>query len=200
MKKFKALTLIEVIVVVLIVVVLACIILPQLMHNPKGEVVAGILVAIVIIVFAAIYVIAESNFEKNVVLITASVAVVALGITGVVGYNLLKTNLTYGEIVGYSWDREIIIEKSYYDDGEKKYKESRRIQTQGNDRSPYWGEYELKSNERTGKKNENYYFAIKNDEGITDYSCSYEEWRKHNIGDNIEFEYQKYKKYITNVY
>lgn len=75
--------------------------------------------------------------------------------------------------------------KYYYDIDKWVYERS--IKTSGSDKSPYWGEFTLKSKEKEASRSENFKVeGILKEKRETDtYTISYEDWKKINVGDNI---------------
>ena len=80
----------------------------------------------------------------------------------------------------YTYDIEKWVHKSY----EK---------TSGNDKTPYWSDYECQTKERIGTKSETYTVSVKDSDGkVKDYTLSFEQWNSLNVGQEV-----KLKAYIT---
>ena len=78
--------------------------------------------------------------------------------------------------------------KYYYEIDKWLYERS--VKTSGNDASPYWGETNLASDERTSAQSEKYMVKginLKTDESIS-FSLSFEEWSSLNVGQNLQVE------------
>lgn len=81
--------------------------------------------------------------------------------------------------------------KYYYEIDKWMHKEY--VKTSGNDKTPYWGEYECGNKERKGSNSENYYIYIRNEDGESKkYSVDYPIWQKLQTGETV-----KLKVYIT---
>ena len=75
--------------------------------------------------------------------------------------------------------------KYYYEIDKWLYERS--VTTSGTDKSPYWGETNLSSDERTSSQSEKYMVKgidLKTDESIS-FSLSFEEWSSLDIGQNL---------------
>ena len=65
--------------------------------------------------------------------------------------------------------------------------------TSGNDKSPYWSDYECKANERMGSKIEVFSVSVELGNSDTEtYSLSYDQWESLEIGQEV-----KLKAYVT---
>lgn len=65
--------------------------------------------------------------------------------------------------------------------------------TSGNDKTPYWSDYECQTKERVGTKSETYTVSVKDSDGkAKDYTLSFEQWNSLNLGQEV-----KLKAYIT---
>lgn len=200
MKK-KAFTLVELIIVIAIAFVILALFLPLVENDQRTH---GFFVLVAVVVGVAVVaglVIFYCDLEGNAVVCTIALTIIVEIIVCVVGYQKLKPNLGDGVVKDISWTYEIVIEERYYSDGEWHTREARRVTTSGRGKSPYWGEYTLGSREKVGRKIEKYYISILNSDHVfEDYQIEKELWEGIEIGDSIEFEYQKLDNYIYNLY
>lgn len=100
-------------------------------------------------------------------------------------YTTVTKTETYEEPV-YRQD-PVYATKYYYDIDKWIYK--RTVTTQGNDRQPYWGDLNLRSNEREGGRSEHYYIIayIADDENMVEqrYEVDKVRWQETNIGNEL---------------
>ena len=192
MKK-KGFTLIELIVVIAIIAVIAACLLPVFIKTPKST---GIVITIALILgvlFGASYIAVTMELEREKAVIVFIIAILISGGIGFGGYKLLDSNMEDGEVKSVSWLCEIVIDDN---DGNevKRYSES------GNDKSPKWPDYNVPKNCKVGKRILTLDACILTEDGIKIFQMGEGDWNSIEVGDHIEFEYQKYKNYITKVY
>lgn len=85
-----------------------------------------------------------------------------------------------------------VYETKYVYDIEKWVHQTNK-RTEGNDKSPYWSDYECKANERIGSKLEVFSVTVKLDNGDTEtYSLPYDQWNSLSLKQEV-----KLKAYIT---
>ena len=85
-----------------------------------------------------------------------------------------------------------VYETKYVYDIEKWVHQTNK-RTEGNDKNPYWSDYECKTNERIGSKTEAYVVVVEdNDEKFKEYTLKFDEWNSLSVGQKV-----KLKTYIT---
>lgn len=72
----------------------------------------------------------------------------------------------------------------YYEVDRWVWKEN--VESCGNDKEPYWGEYEFSENEREGGRTEQYFIRVAFDDDTKEYSVEYETWNSLKYNDNVE--------------
>lgn len=75
--------------------------------------------------------------------------------------------------------------KYYYEIDKWLYERS--VETSGNDKNPYWGDLNLKSNEREGYKSQKYQITGMVNKKEKTYLVSFDDWNKIDIGKNYTF-------------
>lgn len=59
--------------------------------------------------------------------------------------------------------------------------------TSGNDKAPYWSDYECSSKERQGARSETYTITVQDEDGKTkDYTLSFAEWNTLTVGQEVK--------------
>lgn len=75
--------------------------------------------------------------------------------------------------------------KYYYEIDKWVFKEDKK--TKGNDKEPFWTDYECKENERQGDKEEKYKIKTENKKGkIKEYILSFDEWNSLSKGETVK--------------
>lgn len=81
-------------------------------------------------------------------------------------------------------DEPVYATKYYYEIDRWMHKDY--IKTSGEDKNPYWGEYQYKEKEREGSKTENYEITVINkEEKVNTYSVDYDVWKNLEKGETV---------------
>lgn len=84
-------------------------------------------------------------------------------------------------------DEPVYQTKYYYDIW--RWEHTRDVKTEGNDHNPYWGDTNLKDNEREGVRRESYYIELDMGKKKTvKYTVNAKDWPNINVGDKYKIE------------
>lgn len=99
-------------------------------------------------------------------------------------YETYYVTETYEEPIYY--DQPVYQTKYYYEIDKWLYERS--VTTSGNDKSPYWGDYTLASDERVYSKSEHYFITgLVKKENERFLELSYEDWNSLKVGQIVKF-------------